>query len=152
MTTFTAYTEVNNNISAQKLVALASEMEPKPTGVGMVQLEDGSNDWEIGLYFSEEPNTIQLSILETIFDATFLVSKVLEKDWVSEVQRGLRPVKVGRFVIFGSHDSNSVSINEIGILIEAAMAFGTGHHAWHTSKHWIDCWRGQRISNHWIIC
>ncbi len=38
------------------------------------------------------------------------------------------PVRVGRFVLHGGHDREAVVPNEIGIEIEAALAFGTGHH------------------------
>ncbi len=38
------------------------------------------------------------------------------------------PVRVGRFVLHGGHDREAVAPNEIGIEIEAALAFGTGHH------------------------
>ncbi|MEE2773814.1 MAG: 50S ribosomal protein L11 methyltransferase [Pseudomonadota bacterium] len=129
MTTYTAFTKVSGNALAKNLLDLVSQMEPKPVGVGSVQLEDGSKDWEIGVYFQEKPNPIQISILETIFNIEFVISNVPDKDWVSEVQRGLKPVKVGRFTIVGSHDKSAVSINKTGLLIEAAMAFGTGHHA-----------------------
>ncbi len=38
------------------------------------------------------------------------------------------PVRVGRFVLHGGHDRAAVAPHEIGIEIEAALAFGTGHH------------------------
>jgi ribosomal protein L11 methyltransferase len=38
------------------------------------------------------------------------------------------PVAAGRFLVHGSHDRNRVPVNRIGIEIEAALAFGTGHH------------------------
>ena len=41
---------------------------------------------------------------------------------------GLRPVAAGRFVVHGAHDRARVPLNRIGIEIEAALAFGTGHH------------------------
>jgi ribosomal protein L11 methyltransferase len=41
---------------------------------------------------------------------------------------GLTPVRAGRFVVHGSHDRARVPANVIGIEIEAALAFGTGHH------------------------
>jgi ribosomal protein L11 methyltransferase len=41
---------------------------------------------------------------------------------------GLKPVQAGRFFIHGSHDRTQVPENAIGIEIEAALAFGTGHH------------------------
>jgi len=37
-------------------------------------------------------------------------------------------VPVGRFVVHGAHDRIKVAPNKIGIEIEAALAFGTGHH------------------------
>jgi ribosomal protein L11 methyltransferase len=41
---------------------------------------------------------------------------------------GLPPVRAGRFVIHGAHDRARVPVNALGIEIEAALAFGTGHH------------------------
>ena len=38
------------------------------------------------------------------------------------------PVRAGRFVVHGAHDRARVQANAIGIEIEAALAFGTGHH------------------------
>jgi len=37
-------------------------------------------------------------------------------------------VAAGRFVVHGAHDRARVAVNRIGIEIEAALAFGTGHH------------------------
>jgi ribosomal protein L11 methyltransferase len=47
---------------------------------------------------------------------------------VRRSQEGLTPVKAGRFVVHGAHDRARVRANRIGIEIEAALAFGTGHH------------------------
>jgi ribosomal protein L11 methyltransferase len=44
------------------------------------------------------------------------------------VQRNLPPVEAGRFFVFGNHDAHKVPKSSIGLLIEASMAFGTGHH------------------------
>ena len=49
-------------------------------------------------------------------------------DWVAHSLEGLTPVRVGRVVVHGSHDRHVVRIGDIGIEIEAAQAFGTGHH------------------------
>ncbi|HUF87865.1 MAG TPA: 50S ribosomal protein L11 methyltransferase, partial [Thermohalobaculum sp.] len=42
--------------------------------------------------------------------------------------RELTPVEAGRFVLFGAHDAQRIAPNRLGLRIEAAMAFGTGHH------------------------
>lgn len=49
-------------------------------------------------------------------------------DWVSKSLEGLKPVIAGGFYVYGSHDAGSVPPGVTPILIEAAQAFGTGHH------------------------
>jgi len=49
-------------------------------------------------------------------------------DWVKQSLAGLTPVEAGRFVVHGAHDRACVGPHRIGIEIEAALAFGTGHH------------------------
>jgi ribosomal protein L11 methyltransferase len=44
------------------------------------------------------------------------------------VRRELHPVEAGRFFVYGSHDADKVPAGREALLIEAAMAFGTGHH------------------------
>jgi ribosomal protein L11 methyltransferase len=41
---------------------------------------------------------------------------------------GLSPVRAGRFLVHGGHDRSAPRGNEIGLEIEAGLAFGTGHH------------------------
>ena len=50
------------------------------------------------------------------------------KDWVKATLEDLVPVRAGRFVVHGQHDRERVAANKLGIEIEAALAFGTGHH------------------------
>jgi ribosomal protein L11 methyltransferase len=49
-------------------------------------------------------------------------------DWVRASLQGLSPVAAGRFIVHGAHDRGRVPPHRIGIEIEAALAFGTGHH------------------------
>jgi len=51
-----------------------------------------------------------------------------ERDWVSENQLAFPPLAVGRFFIFGSHYRGRVPAGKVGIVIDAATAFGTGEH------------------------
>lgn len=53
---------------------------------------------------------------------------VEETDWVAKSLEGLAPVPAGRFVVHGAHDRDKVPADAIAIEIEAALAFGTGHH------------------------
>ena len=56
------------------------------------------------------------------------MSEVPERDWVAHVRRDLAPVSAGRFFVHGGHDADKVPAGSIPLRIEAAMAFGTGHH------------------------
>ena len=53
---------------------------------------------------------------------------VAAADWVRDSLAGLAPVTAGRFIVHGAHDRAGIPANRIGIEIEAALAFGTGHH------------------------
>lgn len=56
------------------------------------------------------------------------IHQMPDTDWVSLSQSGLPPVKAGRFVIYGSHDAGLDLSGRVGLLVDAGMAFGTGHH------------------------
>ncbi|MDK3017160.1 50S ribosomal protein L11 methyltransferase [Pseudodonghicola flavimaris] len=129
MPTFTALTTLTGKREAEALAEAMEGMEPEPTGVGVFELEDGSGLWEVGGYFLEAPDAIELALLASAFGAKdFVVSELPETDWVAHVRRELAPVEAGRFFVYGSHDADKVPADRIPLLIEAAMAFGTGHH------------------------
>ena len=129
MTTFTALTTLPGRINASDLGDALERLTPEPIGVGVFELEDGSGLWEGGAYFSEKPDDISLALLAAVFQAEeFKISELPQIDWVSKVQRSLKPVVAGRFFVYGSHDSDKVPPDCEPLLIEASMAFGTGHH------------------------
>jgi ribosomal protein L11 methyltransferase len=129
MPTYTAMTTLPTESTAYALSEAMENMDPEPTGVGVFELEDGSNLWEVGGYFLEEPDAVELLLLAQAFGAKpFVVSEVPETDWVAKVQRDLSPVEAGRFFVYGSHDADKLPEGRVGLLIEASMAFGTGHH------------------------
>jgi ribosomal protein L11 methyltransferase len=129
MLTYTALTTLPGKSQAEALGEALEELEPAPTGVGVFEVEDGSGIWEVGGYFLDQPNDIDLALLSAAFGAgAFVVSEVPDQDWVAKVRRELPPVEAGRFFVYGSHDAALLPRGRIGLLIEAAMAFGTGHH------------------------
>lgn len=129
MTTWTALTTLTGQAAAEALGEAMERLEPAPTGVGVFEMEDGSGLWEVGGYFTESPDIAGLALLAAMQGAAdFVVSELPEKDWVAEVRRELKPVDAGRFFVYGSHDADKVPEGRVGLLIEASMAFGTGHH------------------------
>jgi ribosomal protein L11 methyltransferase len=129
MTTYTALTTLTGKDQAYALADALENLDPEPTGVGVFEIEDGSGLWEIGAYFIDEPDDVELTLMAAAFGAKpFVVSEVPETDWVAKVKRELSPVVAGRFFVYGSHDADKIPEGSEPLLIEAAMAFGTGHH------------------------
>ena len=129
MPTYSALTTLPDAANAQSLGAAMEDMDPAPSGVGVFEVEDGSALWEVGGYFTEPPSGAELALLAAAFGARpFVVSEVPDIDWVAKVRRELTPVEAGRFFVYGSHDADRLQPESVGLLIEAAMAFGTGHH------------------------
>ena len=95
--------------------------------------EGPNGRWGIVLHFAEAPD--QTSIRELVGIAAgddaaqdIAFDTVEARDWVKATLEDLVPVPAGRFVVHGSHDRERVPANKLGIEIEAALAFGTGHH------------------------
>jgi ribosomal protein L11 methyltransferase len=89
--------------------------------------------WDITVHFADPPDQAQIRGLvgiaagdEVARDIAF--DTVEPKDWVKATLEELVPVHAGRFIVHGHHDRAKVPPNKLGIEIEAALAFGTGHH------------------------
>lgn len=129
MPTYTALTTLAGKASAEALGDSMDSLFPEPVGVGVFEIEDGSGLWEVGAYFDQRPDEAGLALLATIHKArAFAVSELPDTDWVAKVRRELAPVTAGRFFLYGSHDADKIPADCEPLLIEAAMAFGTGHH------------------------
>lgn len=129
MTTYSALTTIPGEDAAYHLAEDIEELVPEPTGVGVFEVEDGSGLWEVASYFMERPDAGALAVLSALHNAKpFNISEIPDQDWVSKVQRELAPVEAGRFFVYGGHDADKVPEGRVALLIEAAMAFGTGHH------------------------
>lgn len=129
MPTFTALTTLMGKKPGEALGEAMERLVPEPTGIGVFEVEDGSGLWEVGGYFTESPDETALALLAAAMGAKpFVISELPETDWVAHVRRELAPVEAGQFFVYGSHDADKVPEVCEPLLIEAAMAFGTGHH------------------------
>ena len=124
---------------ARQIADLVVEtFDPAETAAAAFELEANTRDWNIGpwvveVYFGEAPDEDNVRDLiacvcghELAAQATF--GRVAEQDWVKSALEGLTPVRAGRFLVHGSHDRGRTRNHEIALEIEAALAFGTGHH------------------------
>ncbi|MGE5166442.1 MAG: 50S ribosomal protein L11 methyltransferase [Sphingobacteriales bacterium] len=95
--------------------------------------EDGAGHWQVAIHFSRAPDeTILRGLVEVAAgeaaSRSLSIEPVAAADWVAQSLADLKPVRIGRFLVHGAHDRAKLRANDIGIEIEAALAFGTGHH------------------------
>jgi ribosomal protein L11 methyltransferase len=111
--------------------------------------------WDVTVHFADAPD--QALVRELVTNAAsadiaagITFDTIEARDWVKASLEDLVPVPAGRFVVHGQHDRDRVAPNKIGIEIEAALAFGTGHHG--TTRgclllldHVLKAWRPRRV-------
>jgi ribosomal protein L11 methyltransferase len=111
--------------------------------------------WDVTVHFADAPD--QTLVRELVANAAgadvaegIAFDTVEAKDWVKASLEDLVPVPAGRFIVHGQHDRERIAPNKLGIEIEAALAFGTGHHG--TTRgclllldHVLKAWRPRRV-------
>jgi ribosomal protein L11 methyltransferase len=123
---------IGNEPAAKRVVDLLTESFFEGQAA-IAAFEGPGGRWDITVHFAEAPDETSIRELVGIAagdaiadDITF--DTVEAKDWVKATLEELVPVRAGRFIVHGHHDRAKVPANKLGIEIEAALAFGTGHH------------------------
>jgi ribosomal protein L11 methyltransferase len=123
---------IGDERTAKRVVDLLTESFFEGQAV-IAAFEGPGGRWDIIMHFAEVPD--QGSIRELVALAAgdeiarnITFDTVEAKDWVKATLDELVPVRAGRFVVHGRHDRAKIPPNKLGIEIEAALAFGTGHH------------------------
>ena len=117
--------------------ALAAELLLAATdGVSVsMTIDEHSQDWIVVVISETEPDDERLSValaeLTSLTGARTtmpVVSAILQRDWLKLNQRDFPPFDIGGFHIYGDHIKNPDLGGQIGLLISAGQAFGTGNH------------------------
>lgn len=123
---------IGNEQTARRVVDLLTESFFEGQAA-IAAFEGPGGRWDITVHFAEAPDQAGIRDLvgiaagdEVARDITF--DTVEAKDWVKATLEELVPVRAERFIVHGHHDRAKVPSNKLGIEIEAALAFGTGHH------------------------
>jgi ribosomal protein L11 methyltransferase len=129
--TVTAALETDEQTARRVGDLVAESFAADELAIGLV--ETGPGAWRVIIYFEDSPDEKALrKLVEAAAGGaaakSLRLERVAAKDWVAESLAGLEPVRAGRFIVHGAHDRAKVPLNRIGIEIEAALAFGTGHH------------------------
>ena len=131
-TTTRATFAIGDERTARRVVDLLNEsLDEGHAAIAAFERSDGR--WDISAHFAEPPDEASIRELvalaagdEVARHITF--DTVEARDWVAASLEDLVPVAAGRFIVHGRHDRARVAPNKLGIEIEAALAFGTGHH------------------------
>ncbi|KZD22759.1 50S ribosomal protein L11 methyltransferase [Tardiphaga robiniae] len=123
---------VGDEFSAKRIVDLLTEsFEEGQAAIAAFESPEGR--WDVTVHFADPPDEASIRELVSLASddtvaASIVFDSIEAKDWVKESLKGLVPVRAGRFIVHGQHDRDQVRPNQLGIEIEAALAFGTGHH------------------------
>lgn len=114
---------------AQKL----ADLLPEEFEEAAVAAYECGPQWCVDIHFAAPPDqaAVRARLAALAGDETasaFRFEPIAVRDWVAASLAGLTPVEAGRFIVHGAHDRDRIPVNRIGIEIEAALAFGTGHH------------------------
>src|SRR5262245_60267682 len=118
--------------TARRLAAyLGESLGAEDTACAAFEGDDGH--WQVAIHFGSPPDETGLRELVTLAAGqaaadALRIEPVADSDWVAQSLAGLWPVRAGRLVVHGAHARGGLRANDIGIQIEAALAFGTGHH------------------------
>ena len=113
--------------------ALETALEQDGFPVAVFETDEEKAIWTVSVYCDGEKRAYVRGVIDAVLAETGIGPGITEEtledeNWVEKTLQDLAPVRAGRFVVHGSHDRGTVRAHEHGILIDAAMAFGTGHH------------------------
>ncbi len=113
---------------------LGAAFEDEGLPVTIYELVPWEPEWVVEvLMFDVEPDEAISQVRDRLGADAFaapIEAEILAEDtnWVAKSLEGLTPVEAGRFFVHGAHDRDKRPFHGHSIEVEAALAFGTGHH------------------------
>jgi ribosomal protein L11 methyltransferase len=112
------------------MVDAVTTIEHEPGGDELTPAEI----WRVEAYAAKRPEraavTAALAAAASFLDVEVpspSIELLPETDWLAHVYEQLRPIDAGRFTVYGSHAERPKAAR-IGLLVDAATAFGSGEH------------------------
>jgi ribosomal protein L11 methyltransferase len=112
----------------------AAALEELCQGISAFEIAGGAT-WLVEGFAVEQPRPEELETLLLLAWAGHGeppapdVERLPPRDWVRENRESFPPRRIGRYFIHGTHHRGGAPAGKIGLLIDAATAFGTGEHA-----------------------
>ena len=90
------------------------------------------DDWLLEAWLPRKPTRKDRAAIEALFGKGAKPGLSLEQvpdiDWVTESQKGLEPIRAGRFFVHTPDYPPQETSGTVNFVIPAGQAFGTGHH------------------------
>jgi ribosomal protein L11 methyltransferase len=120
-------------VAEQVLEALSNLFGEEDYAIATQEVDEAKGIWEASIYGTGDQEAEIADRFSALIRQSFPKLRLEREtlpdiDWIAKSLEGLKPVRAGRFLVHGSHDRDKVRPGDIGILIDAGQAFGTGHH------------------------
>ncbi len=110
----------------------APDWDPGVVIAGSEISAERPDDWLLEAWLEREPTRADRAAIGALFgnDAApgLAIEEVPDIDWVSESQKGLEPIRAGRFFVHTPDHPADKRAGIVTFVIPAGQAFGTGHH------------------------
>ena len=120
---------------AEAAAAAASVLDADDAAIALFEIDEAADTWRVDAYSRARRLDVGLEIrlrlaAEAAGGALIAVAEehVAERDWLAETRRAFPPVRIGRFLVHGSHWRPPARTGAVALEIDAASAFGTGEH------------------------
>lgn len=113
-------------------LAAGEEWDEAITLTGFEVDPETPHRWRLEAYTQDKPTEAERKAVRALFDGKaprLKAEKLPDSDWVTESQRGVEPIRAGRFHVHTPDHKQSNAPGVSNLCIPAAQAFGTGHHA-----------------------
>lgn len=127
------YAVTNKDTATELLSSYEAHFEEGGLPVSAFENPSNSQEWLIAVYCpTEEAEDIRSAMAiiaeNTPHNISLEREDIPETDWVAATLRDLVAVRASGIVVHGSHEMDAAQPHETSILIDAGLAFGTGHH------------------------
>ncbi len=113
----------------------SAALDPFAIAIAAFEIVPGG-DWRIEAYAIDapDPDAVRAALVEAAKAAPvglppYHIQPLPPVDWLAENRKDFPSQSIGRFFIHGSHHDGRVPAGRIGMLVDAATAFGSGEHA-----------------------
>ncbi len=127
------FAETQETVARALLSVFEIAFEDEGFPVSAFEDIDNPEHWTVAVYCETElaaDVTDRMLALAKAADNPIEIQRedLPEIDWVAATLRELSSVHAGRYIIHGSHERHIPKSHEIPVLVDAGLAFGTGHH------------------------